>query len=120
MPPYRAAVEEFYRTKRGSLPTLEEAWAYFLEEVAETGECLFDDDCCGEVRDDHEIDREHLAKELGDAKFTLEGLAIAANIDLDEAFRLVVASNMTKERTPEGKVRKSESYIAPNMASALL
>ena len=52
--------------------------------------------------------------------FTLYGVAITVGVDLDEAFRLVAESNMTKQKTPEGKVIKGPDYIEPNMESALL
>lgn len=121
VPPYRAAVEEFYRAKRGTIPFFEEAWRYFKEEVGEAEEEAEErGEWAWEAIPIEFINRHTLAKELADVLFTLYGVAIAANIDLDEAFRLVAASNMTKERTPEGKVRRGESYIAPNMASALL
>lgn len=119
--PYRAAVEEFYRTKRGSLPAFDEAWHYFKEEVGEAEEEVEErEEWSWEPKPVDFVNRERLAKELADVMFTLYGVAIAANIDLDEAFRLVVESNMTKERTTEGKVRKGEAYRAPNMETALL
>jgi len=119
-------VAEFYREKRGSVPSLEEAADYLEEEYWEVDKELFKWE--GDInvsrqwvpRLVEEVDRAHLAKELADVLFTAYGVAIAAGIDLDKAFELVCISNMTKERTPEGKVQKGEAYQEPDMSEALL
>jgi predicted HAD superfamily Cof-like phosphohydrolase len=114
LPPesYQQEVEQFYMVKRGSVPKLEEAWHYLIEERGEVNAVI--------VYDPEETKREHLAKELADELFTLYGVAIAAGIDLDKAFQLVCDSNMTKEYTPDGKVLKGENYREPDMREALL
>jgi len=62
----------------------------------------------------------HRAKEAADLLFTLAGLMDEEGIDLDVAFALVCASNMTKERTVNGKVRKGPDYVEPDMRGSLL
>ena len=115
-------VAQFYREKRGSVPSVEEATDYFFEEVTEVDNCLFGNEYSWQPSyiEFEDLDRGHLAKELADVLFTAYGVAIAAGIDLDKAFELVAESNMTKERTPEGKVRKGESYRDPDMREALI
>lgn len=114
------AVEEFYREKRGSAPSIHEALQYLEEEMIELAYELYCYDCHEFLSEEGEQDDESVAKELADVMFTLYGVAIAADIDLDKAFRLVVESNMTKQKTPDGKVQKGESYIEPDMSGALL
>jgi NTP pyrophosphatase (non-canonical NTP hydrolase) len=115
---YQQAVEEFYRQKRGSNPDLREALAYLDEEASEFYATVEDD--IFRVISIEDVDRKHFAKEAADLMFTLYGVAITVGVDLDEAFRLVAESNMTKQKTPEGKVIKGPDYIEPNMESALL
>lgn len=112
---YQDRVLAFYKEKRGSGPSFTEAVDYDHQESAEAEEAKE----WAEYKYTSKT-RAHLAKELADRMFTGYGVAIAAGIDLDKAFDLVCASNMTKERTPEGKVRKGESYIEPDMGGALL
>ena len=117
------AVEEFYREKRGSAPSIPEALQYLEEEIIELAHELYCYDCDEFLSEEGEQDDESVAKELADVMFTLYGVAIAADIDLDKAFRLVVESNMRKQKTPDGKVhkvQKGESYIEPDMSGALL
>ena len=105
------SVRQFYAEKRGSLPTTKEAAHYFvdeLEELTEIQEAGWSIENVG-----------HFAKEAADVVFTLAGLCAARGIDLDEAFRLVCESNMTKQYTPEGKVQKGPGYREPDMSSAL-
>lgn len=118
---YQQAVEEFYREKRGSIPSFEEAWLYFKEEVGEAEEEAEErGEWSWEAIPVEFIDREKLAKELADVLFTAYGVAIAAGIDLDKSFQLVAESNMTKQKTTEGKVVKGDSYVEPEMSGALL
>ena len=66
-------------------------------------------------------DYEHLAKELGDALYTIYGTAAEYGIPMDEAFAEVHRSNMTKTANPDpnGKVLKGEDYEEADMASVL-
>ena len=66
-------------------------------------------------------DYEHIAKELGDALYTVYGTAAEYGIPMDEVFAEVHRSNMTKEDAlaPGGKVRKGEDYEEADMASVL-
>jgi NTP pyrophosphatase (non-canonical NTP hydrolase) len=65
--------------------------------------------------------RADVAKELADAVITLYGTAVTMGIDLDEAVRLVHASNMTKSGVDsDGKVTKGPNYVEPNMSPAVL
>lgn len=67
------------------------------------------------------------AKELADLVIVTYGAALTLGIDLDEAVRLVHASNMSKlgydgkpVMRPDGKVLKGPNYEPPDMTSALL
>jgi hypothetical protein len=65
--------------------------------------------------------RADVAKELADAVITLYGTAVTMGIDLDEAVRLVHASNMTKSGVDsDGKVTKGPNYVEPDMSPAVL
>jgi NTP pyrophosphatase (non-canonical NTP hydrolase) len=66
------------------------------------------------------------AKELADLVIVAYGAALTLGIDLDQAVRLVHASNMTKlgaDGEPvmraDGKVLKGPNYTPPNMVAAL-
>ena len=48
----------------------------------------------------HELDREHLAKELGDIAWYLAEAAIALDMDLEDIFQLNIEK--LKKRYPEG------------------
>lgn len=74
-----------------------------------------------------DICRAFVAKELADAVIALYGTALTVGIDLDEAVRLVHASNMSKlaaDGKPivrdDGKVMKGPNYREPDMSSALV
>ena len=116
---YQELVAEFYREKAGHAPYFPFAWEMHLEEVAEVTEEVAGCGCstCGQwAKDLSNINRARLAKELGDNLVTLYGVAIAAGIDLDSAFLAVHNSNMTKQRTPEGKIQKGDDYVEPDMS----
>lgn len=100
-------VEEFYETKRGSIPTPREAWGYLVEEIREL------DEASGGA------DRKHELKEMADVAYTLYGYAIAQGYDLDAAFLAVHESNLTKQRSPVGKVQKGPGYVAPDLRGAV-
>lgn len=103
---YLEMVSEFYAAKRGGLPTPREAWDFLVEEVRELEMAMG-----GEETEE--------LKEMADVLYTLYGYAAAQGYDLDEAVRLVHISNMTKERTPEGKIRKGLAYVAPDLSEAV-
>lgn len=70
---------------------------------------------------------EDWAKELADLVIVVYGAALTFGVDLDQAVRLVHASNMSKlgpDGKPvmreDGKVLKGPNYMPPDMASALL
>jgi NTP pyrophosphatase (non-canonical NTP hydrolase) len=70
--------------------------------------------------------REHLVKELSDLVFVCFQFAAAYNIDLDEAMRRVMASNMSKldkDGKPiyreDGKVLKGPDYKEPNLSQCV-
>lgn len=112
---YQDRVRAFYMEKRGSLPTFEAAADVDFEEATEV-----EDAVAAFVLSEHPDLVGHLAKELADRMFTGYGLALSLGIDLDKAFDLVCQSNMTKEPTPEGKVKKGAGYVEPDMREALL
>lgn len=68
---------------------------------------------------------EWLAKELADLVYICFGTAQRPRIDLDKAFRIVHASNMTKigpdgyKTRADGKILKSSSYTEPDMTPSI-
>lgn len=63
---------------------------------------------------------EDLLKEMADLQYVLSGMAVALGLDLDQAFRRVHLSNLTKlgsDGKPiyreDGKVLKGPNYIPP-------
>lgn len=107
-------VSEFYMEKRGSLPPIDLAYRIDDEEAREVAEAV--EDLRNGITD---AKRAHLAKELADRMFTGYGVAEVLGINLDRAFALVCASNMTKEPTDDGKIQKGPGYVAPDMYSVL-
>ena len=101
---YQERVREFYREKRGTLPTLDEAVEYMEEEIEE-------------LTDGHET-IESFLKEAADVMFTLYGVCEVLGVDLDDAFIKVCESNMTKEFTESGKVSKGAMYRAPDLSGS--
>ena len=76
----------------------------------------FDEVCSAETE-------ENLLKELADLEYVIHGYATAHGWDLDEAFRRVHASNMSKlddDGKPiirsDGKVMKSDNYREPDLS----
>lgn len=72
------------------------------------------------------LDREAVAKELADLLVVTYGTADVLGIDLDEAFRRVHESNMSKlgpDGTPvrraDGKILKGPSYQPPNLSGVV-
>ena len=118
LPVHQEEVVNFYFLKRGKLPTPAEALDYLKEEIRELMEAV-DAIRYSENPDSRSL-IEHYAKESADVKFTLYGLDIALGVDGDKAFQLVCESNMTKERTEDGKVQKGENYVEPDMSGAIL
>lgn len=115
------AVVSFYE-KLAPNATYEDALDRFYEEIGEVDEAIAElstvcsPTCeCPSAR----AMREHLAKELADVVFTAFGVAIKANINLDQAFEIVAADNLMKVRTESGKVSKPEGYITPSLAPAV-
>lgn len=63
-----------------------------------------------------------VAKELADLMYVVYGTALAFGIDLEPVFKAVHENNMTKvggPRRPDGKVLKTDKYVAPDIASVL-
>jgi predicted HAD superfamily Cof-like phosphohydrolase len=59
------------------------------------------------------IRAEHVLKELCDCLYVLQGMAVTFGWDVDEAFKRVHESNMTKlpfKKTDDGKVMKGPNY----------
>lgn len=69
---------------------------------------------------------EWLAKELADLVYICFGTAQRPRIDLDKAFRIVHASNMTKigpdgyKTRADGKILKPSSYTEPDMTPSIV
>lgn len=65
----------------------------------------------------------HLIKELADLQYVVSAFAVEFGIDLDEAFKEVHRSNMTKldedgnplEVSPRGKIKKGPRYVPADM-----
>lgn len=105
-------VREFYEVMRGGPPDeglatdlLDEEYEELIAELEGYG---------GE---DGRVER--IAKEAADVLFTLYGACEGLGIDLDRAFELVAASNMTKTPNYTGKIAKGPNYVAPDMRGAI-
>ena len=93
------------------------------EEFREAVENIFENTECGEGEDVLNDSREDLAKELADILYVCFWTAAKIGIDVNEAFRRVHASNMSK-LGPDGKPVKREDckvlkgpvYHAPDLS----
>ena len=89
------------------------------EEVTELFEAV--DDVYKTKNNDEYLDaKANLLKELADVQYTLSGFATTFNLDLEETFKRVHESNLTKflgdiEYDAEGKVKKGSQYKPPNL-----
>ena len=93
------------------------------EEFREAVENLFENTECGEGEDVLNDNREDLAKELTDLLYVCYWTAAKIGIDINEAFRRVHASNMSKlgpdgkpVKRGDGKVLKGPNYRAPDLS----
>lgn len=119
----QALVERFY-AELAPNARWDDAVLALKEEIAELFEAIDDLDAIDEYDWDSiagQANRAYLAKEIGDAAFTLRGIALKAGIDFDAAERIVAIDNVTnKVRAESGKVQKKIDYHTPDMGSALL
>lgn len=93
------------------------------EEFREAVENLFENTEGGEGEDVLNESREDLAKELTDLLYVCYWTAAKIGIDVNEAFRRVHASNMSKlgpdgkpVKREDGKVLKGPGYHAPDLS----
>lgn len=93
------------------------------EEFREAVENLFENTEGGEGEDVLNKSREDLAKELTDLLYVCHWTAATIGIDVNEAFRRVHASNMSKlgpdgkpVKREDGKVLKGPGYHAPDLS----
>lgn len=93
------------------------------EEFREAVENLFENTEGGEGEDVLNESREDLAKELTDLLYVCHWTAATIGIDVNEAFRRVHASNMSKlgpdgkpVKREDGKVLKGPGYHAPDLS----
>lgn len=93
------------------------------EEFREAVENLFENVECGEGEDVLNDSREDIAKELADILYVCHWTAAKIGIDVNEAFRRVHASNMSKlgpdgkpVKRADGKVLKGPDYHAPDLS----
>lgn len=93
------------------------------EEFREAVENLFENTEGGEGEDVLNESREDLAKELTDLLYVCHWTAATIGIDVNEAFRRVHASNMSKLgpdgkpiKREDGKVLKGPGYHAPDLS----
>ena len=93
------------------------------EEFREAVENIFENTECGEGEDVLNDNREDLAKELTDILYVCYWTAAKIGIDVNEAFRRVHASNMSKlgpdgkpVKREDGKVLKGPGYHAPDLS----
>ena len=96
------------------------------EEFREAVENLFENTECGEGEDVLNDNREDLAKELTDLLYVCYWTAAKIGIDVNEAFRRVHASNMSKlgpdgkpGKREDGKVLKGPNYHAPDLSGVV-
>ena len=96
------------------------------EEFREAVENLFENTECGEGEDVLNDNREDLAKELTDLLYVCYWTAAKIGIDINEAFRRVHASNMSKlgpdgkpVKREDGKVLKGPHYHAPDLSGVV-
>lgn len=89
-------------------------WDLIEEELTEVFEAL------------EEGDLEHVAKELGDLSWVVQGMAVEMGIDLDLVVSAIAKSNMSKlgeDGKPilreDGKVLKGDSYFEPSLSKIL-
>ncbi len=110
-------VRQFYETFVGHLPDPSLAMDLFEEEDEEFHEAVeallnaveMDDlDVVPELR-------RQVLKEGLDLIFVTVGYLLAAGYNVDEGWLRVCSSNMTKQRTPEGKVQKGPKYVPPHL-----
>lgn len=112
----QSKVTNFYMTLKGRPPTYREAREYLEEEFDELLAAL----TRWEEGDEDET-IEHIAKEIGDAAFTLVAIADAVGVDYEEAAGIVAEDNLTnKVPTKTGKIRKKAGYVPPSMKRAVL
>lgn len=68
------------------------------------------------------VNKAALLKELADLQYVVNGMAVGLGLDLDEAFRRVHVSNMSKLVNGKpvfneaGKVLKGPNYAPPNLS----
>ena len=93
------------------------------EEFREAVENLFENTECGEGEDVLNDNREDLAKELTALLYVCHWTAAKIGIDVNETFRRVHASNMSKlgpdgkpVKREDGKVLKGPGYHAPDLS----
>ena len=93
------------------------------DEFREAVENLFENTECGEGEDVLNHNREDHAKELTDILYVCYWTAAKIGIDVNEAFRRVHASNMSKlgpdgkpVKREDGKVLKGPGYHAPDLS----
>jgi len=110
----QSKVASFYIIMAGRPPTYRETREYFEDEVDELLEALSGWEEGGDE------DLEHIAKEIGDVAFCLVAVAEALGIEFEEACDIVADSNMTKQPTRGGKVKKGNRYQEPDMRRAIL
>lgn len=100
----QAKVRSFYMAKAGRTPSIAEARYMVEEEAVELLNAIANGDPDA-----------HVLKEACDVYYTILGLAVASGWNFGGAFEAVHESNMTKDVTPVGKVRKGDSYVEPDM-----
>ena len=86
----------------------EEAQEAFLEMINPSS---------GEALDPEQVDKRALTKELSDVLYVTVGTAVAWGLPLEEVFKRVHDSNMTKDggTRSDGKILKGPSYVPPNL-----
>lgn len=121
----QALVEEFHRASDS--PIGDYAAPAPLGARRELREALLAEEC-GEALE-ASLGQAHylepLVKELADVLYVIYGYAVELGVDLDEVFREVHASNMSKlaagaVRRPDGKILKSPHYKQPDIGGVLL
>lgn len=121
-------VKEFHETfgiEVDAEPTediVELRWSLITEELDEVLEELKPFDWATGGWNVSGINKEKLTKELADLLYVTYGTAVSLGLPIDEAFRLVHESNMSKLedgkvlRREDGKVLKGKNYKEPDLS----
>lgn len=114
------AVEDFHKKYNAGInqPIDEDSLALrnvlIIEEAVEASEEMCNN--FGQALNPVNVDKESLTKELADVLYVTVGAAVYWGLPLEETFKRVHESNMTKElgnKRDDGKILKGDNYEPP-------